>query len=391
MAIALRQVQARAVAEAHEGFAAVSLEELVSGQVTDADTLAERAATLGWDLEPPRAVLLATCGETQRGPGVTELRVLAAAARQTLGADAIVWVRSRNVAALVVPSSDDPSDRRRLATALQREAVGPVGSRTLQPGGRSDGSRSSPAARQFPGGTAGARGRNMGRGPRHHPHLRRPRRGTDPRCLSRRATSLTSSPPRSARSWTTTGHRAANSSRPWRPGWRPARWPRPPGGSTPTTTRSANASTGSRSCSVRSSATRDELSTSPSPSVSTNGQGRHPVLPLGERYDEYRDRRASAPSPPRSLRAGPAAGPSGHASSTRSSRRGARSRYIWSPDAPGRWGRRPHACPPQSWRHATARPGVRHTPRRLPWDRGPVARWHRGGWGEATARRPSGW
>lgn len=127
VAIALRQVQARAVAEAHEGFAAVSLEELVSGQVTDVDALAERAATLGWDLEPPRAVLLVTCGETQRGPGVTELRVLATAARQALGADAIVWVRSRNVAALVVPSSDDPSDRRRLAAALQRESVARLG------------------------------------------------------------------------------------------------------------------------------------------------------------------------------------------------------------------------------------------------------------------------
>ncbi|MGH9282462.1 MAG: PucR family transcriptional regulator ligand-binding domain-containing protein, partial [Acidimicrobiales bacterium] len=47
VAIALRQVQARALAEAHETFVAVSLEELVSGQVTDRDTLAERAATLG--------------------------------------------------------------------------------------------------------------------------------------------------------------------------------------------------------------------------------------------------------------------------------------------------------------------------------------------------------
>ena len=127
VAIALRQVQARAVAEAHEGFAAVSLEELVSGQVMDADALAERAATLGWDLEPPRAVLLATCGETQRGPAETELRVLAAAARQALGDSAIVWIRSRNVAALVVPASDVPSDRRRLAAALQREAVARLG------------------------------------------------------------------------------------------------------------------------------------------------------------------------------------------------------------------------------------------------------------------------
>jgi len=127
VAIALRQFQARAVAEAHEGFAAVSLEELISGQVTDADALAERAATLGWDLEPPRAVLLATCGETQRGPGVTELRVLASAARQALGANAIVWVRSRNVASLVVPSSDAPSERRRLAAVLQREAAARLG------------------------------------------------------------------------------------------------------------------------------------------------------------------------------------------------------------------------------------------------------------------------
>lgn len=127
VAIALRQFQARAVAEAHEGFAAVSLEELISGQVTDADALAERAATLGWDLEPPRGVLLAMCGETQRGPGVTELRVLASAARQALGANAIVWVRSRNVASLVVPSSDAPSERRRLAAVLQREAAARLG------------------------------------------------------------------------------------------------------------------------------------------------------------------------------------------------------------------------------------------------------------------------
>ena len=127
VAIALRQVQARAVAEAHEGFAAVSLEELISGQVTDADTLAERAATLGWDLEPARAVLLATCGEKERGPAVTELRVLAAAARSALGDSAIVWIRSRSVAALVVPPSDAPSDRHRLAAVLQREAAARLG------------------------------------------------------------------------------------------------------------------------------------------------------------------------------------------------------------------------------------------------------------------------
>jgi purine catabolism regulator len=134
VAIALRQVQARAVAEAHEGFAAVSLEELVSGQVMDADVLAERAATLGWDLELPRAVLLATCGEPQRGPAESELRVLAAAARQALGDSAIVWIRSRNVAALVVASPDAPSDRRRLGAVLQREAAARLGPGPLSVG-----------------------------------------------------------------------------------------------------------------------------------------------------------------------------------------------------------------------------------------------------------------
>jgi purine catabolism regulator len=57
--------------------------------------------------------------------------------------------------------------------------------------------------------------------------------------------------PRWARCWTMTTHWEANSSPPWRPGSRPARWPRPPGGSSPTTTPFANASTVSRSCSVR--------------------------------------------------------------------------------------------------------------------------------------------
>jgi purine catabolism regulator len=127
VAIALRQVQARAVAEAQSGFAAVSLEELVSGQIADADTLDERAAMLGWDLEPPRAVLIAKYGERPRGPAESELRVLAAAARQALGETAIVWIRSRAVAALIVPGSGEPADRRRLAGALQREAVARLG------------------------------------------------------------------------------------------------------------------------------------------------------------------------------------------------------------------------------------------------------------------------
>jgi purine catabolism regulator len=124
VAIALRQVQARALAEAHESFIAVSLEELVSGQLRDRETLNERAATLGWDLEPPRAVVLAMPdAPASAAPAETTLRVLAAATRAALGPDAIVWVRSRGVAALVAPASPDPADRRRLVAALQREAA----------------------------------------------------------------------------------------------------------------------------------------------------------------------------------------------------------------------------------------------------------------------------
>ena len=128
VAIALRQVQARALAEAHESFIAVSLEELVSGQLRDRETLSERAATLGWDLESPRAVLLAVPDvPASAAPTETTLRVLAAAARAALGGDAIVWVRSQGVAALVAPASSDPADRHQLMVAMQREAAARLG------------------------------------------------------------------------------------------------------------------------------------------------------------------------------------------------------------------------------------------------------------------------
>lgn len=128
VAIALRQVQARALAEAHESFVAVSLEELVSGQLRDRDTLSERAATLGWDLERPRAVLLAIPDlQASATPTETTLRVLVATARAALGPDAIVWARSRAVAALVALSSADRAERNQLMVALQREATARLG------------------------------------------------------------------------------------------------------------------------------------------------------------------------------------------------------------------------------------------------------------------------
>jgi purine catabolism regulator len=122
MAIAVRLAQASAVAEANERFAAISLEELISGHATDLVDLAERAASFGWDLSVPRAVLLASIDPPERGtiPSAA-LTTIAAAARATLGRDAIVWTRSSTIAALIAPDTDDPAERRRVAETLRRE------------------------------------------------------------------------------------------------------------------------------------------------------------------------------------------------------------------------------------------------------------------------------
>lgn len=122
MAVAMRQAQAAAVAEAEERFAAVTLEELISGHTGSALEIAERAASFGWDLARPRAVLLASIDP----PTPTEvlapaLATIAAAARATLGRDAIVWRRTATIAALVMPEGDEPGERRRIAEALRQE------------------------------------------------------------------------------------------------------------------------------------------------------------------------------------------------------------------------------------------------------------------------------
>jgi purine catabolism regulator len=121
-AVAMRQAQARAVANTQERFAAFALEELISGQSTDHEELADRAASLGWDLTRPRAVLLASIDPPAEPRTVSRaLGTIAAAARSALGPDAIVWSRSTTVAALIAPDGDSGADRRRLALALQRE------------------------------------------------------------------------------------------------------------------------------------------------------------------------------------------------------------------------------------------------------------------------------
>jgi len=129
---ALRQVQARAVAEADRRFQAVCLEELVTGHVTDRSVLLERAAAFAWDLATPRAVLLAEveavggrpfsalAGTREEG----ELRHgLAEAARASLGPKAIAWERSREIGALVATAGTGGAGLREAGAAFLAEAA----------------------------------------------------------------------------------------------------------------------------------------------------------------------------------------------------------------------------------------------------------------------------
>jgi purine catabolism regulator len=119
---ALLEAQASALAEGQERFAALSLEALISGHAGGIADVAERATSFGWDLGRPRAVLLASIDPpTIRDDPQRSLSTIAAAARATLGSDAIVWSRSSTIAALVAPATDAPDERRRIAEALRRE------------------------------------------------------------------------------------------------------------------------------------------------------------------------------------------------------------------------------------------------------------------------------
>jgi purine catabolism regulator len=121
MAIAVRLAQASAVAEAHERFAAITLEELIAGHGGDVADIAERANSFGWDLGRPRAVLPASVDPPTDERIATALATIAAAARATLGRDAIVWTRSATIAALIAPEADDPAARRQIAERLRGE------------------------------------------------------------------------------------------------------------------------------------------------------------------------------------------------------------------------------------------------------------------------------
>jgi purine catabolism regulator len=121
MAITVRLAQSSAVAEAEERFAAISLEELIAGHVDGAADVAERANSFGWDLSRPRAVLLASVDPPIDDRLSPALRTIAAAARATLGRDAIVWTRSATIAVLIAPETDQAAERRRIAEGLRTE------------------------------------------------------------------------------------------------------------------------------------------------------------------------------------------------------------------------------------------------------------------------------
>lgn len=103
-------------------YAAITLEELVSSDPARAQEAVERAASLGWDLHRPRAVLLASIDPPVDPATATRvLATVAAAARATLGEDAIVWTRATSVAALLLADDRTSAQRRHLADALRSE------------------------------------------------------------------------------------------------------------------------------------------------------------------------------------------------------------------------------------------------------------------------------
>jgi purine catabolism regulator len=129
---ALRLVQARGLAEADRRFQAVCLEELVSGHVVERGVLHERALAFGWDLSPPRAVLIAELAELDgrrvgllagTPEGGRAWQRLTEAVISALGRGAIVWQRSAGVAALVAPGRKGREALLEAAARLQAEAA----------------------------------------------------------------------------------------------------------------------------------------------------------------------------------------------------------------------------------------------------------------------------
>lgn len=116
-------------------FAAITLEDLISPDPHRNAQAIERAASLGWDLGRPRAVLLASIDPPVDAEVADRaLTTISASARATLGDDAIVWSRSTSTAALLAPGDESTRQRRELADALREDLDRRVKSVTLSIG-----------------------------------------------------------------------------------------------------------------------------------------------------------------------------------------------------------------------------------------------------------------
>ncbi|MCC2335345.1 PucR family transcriptional regulator [Cellulomonas wangsupingiae] len=109
--------QALASIELDRRLRVVFLEELVTATSLDADALEQRARLFGWDLGGTSTVLLAACTTAPSE------RSLQSAARRTLGATAVAWLRGTQVVA-IAPAHARAEEAFR--EALERAGAGPT-------------------------------------------------------------------------------------------------------------------------------------------------------------------------------------------------------------------------------------------------------------------------
>jgi len=107
-AAGMHMAQALASIELDRRLRVLFLEELVTGPRMDEGTLRQRARLLGWHLDGPHAVLVATCDAELGDTAVAQ------AARSALGPHALAWCRGRAVVAItdVSPAWDRAPERR---------------------------------------------------------------------------------------------------------------------------------------------------------------------------------------------------------------------------------------------------------------------------------------
>lgn len=130
---ALQLVQARSVMTREHRHRALLLNEVVSGHPIRQEVIVEQALTLGWNLQRPRAAVVAEMTARDGGSELLvagqwlEERVLAAT-RAALGDDAIAWGR-RSGFAVLVPANTFASardDARRLCHKLEHAVPGAI-------------------------------------------------------------------------------------------------------------------------------------------------------------------------------------------------------------------------------------------------------------------------